>query len=75
MLNFCIHKFGKVEDNYQYCSKCGKAIEAPKVKCDHKWETIVEGDVSSNITSRIIKKVYVNRCIICGEIKRVEIEA
>jgi hypothetical protein len=32
------HKYGKVEDGYQYCIKCGKAILAPVAKCQHVWK-------------------------------------
>lgn len=42
MINFCLHKFGKVENGYQYCQKCGIAIAAPKINCNHKWEFAYE---------------------------------
>jgi len=34
MFNFCKHKFNRIENGYQYCDKCGKAIP---VICNHKW--------------------------------------
>lgn len=39
MKMFHRHKYGKIEDGYQYCVKCGIAIVAP---CKHNWEKLYE---------------------------------
>jgi hypothetical protein len=64
----CRHKFGKVENGYQYCLKCGRMIVAP---CSHKWEDIERVNVSmwKNITGYII----VQCCSLCTEIRQVHI--
>ena len=36
---FCRHKYGKIEDGYQHCTKCNKAIVVP---CNHKWNKLKE---------------------------------
>ena len=59
---FCIHKYGKVEDGYQYCSKCGKAVVIP---CNHKWENIAER--SSTLTGH--QNGFIQQCEKCGELR------
>ena len=68
----CKHKWGKVEEGYQYCEKCGKARAAPEKICSHHW---VEMDSYklSNIFSRdrdsFNSVTYIMRCSGCGEMK------
>ena len=66
-----MHKFEKqIIEGYQYCEKCGKAIP---VECNHKWETIVETEISPEYNPRVyIAKMYILKCISCGEIKKNE---
>jgi hypothetical protein len=70
---FCNHKLGKVEGNYQYCIKCGKAFPAPKVGCNHKWIQKGTQDIGT-IFGNVYKRVIVKECIHCGEIKQIEIK-
>ena len=69
---FCFHKYGKIENGYQYCQKCGKVIAVP---CNHKWETKSEESVNQSYGARLIHKgsFFILRCINCGEIKKSEI--
>lgn len=60
----CKHTFGKVEDGYQYCTKCGTAQAAP---CRHEWKIIgrKEGPAThANLCE----------CQICGELKTTQTE-
>lgn len=55
------HKFGKLENNIQYCKRCGIA---KRIECDHKWDTIRSCfNESLGIYKRILK------CNKCGEEK------
>jgi hypothetical protein len=67
---FCRHKFGKVEGEYQYCKKCGKAISVP---CNHKFEKLHVFPVTW-IWGKTCAYIYVSRCVKCGEIKRDEVK-
>lgn len=70
------HKYEKVEkDGYQYCSKCGKAILAPKQDCDHKWQRIDRVKISNILWGQnyIVGHKYVLECQKCGCIKSVDI--
>jgi uncharacterized Zn finger protein len=58
---FCFHKYGKIEDGYQYCKKCGKAHS---VKCSHKWEEY------SKIYNGSKGAGYLLKCKRCGEFKK-----
>lgn len=63
---FCKHKYGKIDNGYQYCEKCGKAIVAP---CAHKWKILQEihrypysfGE-KGDIPSGIVKIFICERC-------------
>jgi hypothetical protein len=70
MFNFCNHKFGKVEGNYQYCQKCGIAKAAPEVKCNHKWKREFVEDVYHVFSGRIYRKIILYECENCGETKQ-----
>lgn len=62
----CRHKrFGKVEEGFQYCLKCGWARRLP---CSHKWvrENIVK--VMGNF-GYVFYFEALDRCEICGEVK------
>lgn len=65
---FCFHKYGNIENGYQYCEKCGKA---KPVKCNHIFTIIravrltYHGD---NVGTKIIFQ-----CQKCGIIKKDEL--
>ena len=65
---FCKHKYGKVEDGYQYCTKCGTARE---VGCNHQWERIGEMKRKALWSSSGFSEItFVLQCKKCGDIKR-----
>lgn len=70
----CKHKFGKIEDGYQYCTKCGKAKAAPFRECEHKWEIINQFSIqiTDNWTNGIL---YICQCTKCGDIKKNKIKS
>jgi hypothetical protein len=73
---FCNHKYGKVEDGYQYCEKCGKAtlIGLPEVlPCQHYWKVIKSYEVSNRLYGNIYKHQFILQCDKCGEIKNQEL--
>jgi ribosomal protein S27AE len=66
----CFHKYGKIENGYQYCSKCGKAIIAPinRAECDHNfslWKTILSREYACSDW----KTVQQRKCSNCGYIE------
>jgi uncharacterized OB-fold protein len=65
-------KYGKVEDGYQYCLKCGKAILAPQPKCQHKWIREEEIEITSN--GWVLGKLYIDCCKKCGELNKTYIK-
>jgi len=70
---FCFHKFGNVDNGYQYCKKCNKAIPVSLPKCSHKWEIIdkysrVKYNFQGEITSTT-GFLYILQCSECGDIK------
>jgi len=73
LLKKCQHKYGKVEEDYQYCENCGIAIAAPKIVCtEHRWLIIdVKGLTRTNYIngSSYPFTVYTQECENCGEIK------
>ena len=65
---FCRHKFGKVEDGYQYCEKCGKAFV---VSCSHRWQSVQEVIMKQwGVPSG---KIIVQQCTRCGEIQKIDV--
>lgn len=64
---FCNHKWGKIENGYQYCEKCGKAR---LVKCNHLWEPFREIKVYNDLGG--IYHKYIFKCKNCGKIKKVK---
>jgi hypothetical protein len=67
----CIgHKYGKVEDGYQYCIKCGYARNIPH---EHHWIKTEQISVYGSNGKIPVAYVYVYNCSICGEIKKVRI--
>jgi len=62
------HKWGKVEDGYQYCTVCGKARPVPVQACEHVWETISkEHIVQYGSFGKFPKGInYHLRCKKCG---------
>jgi len=69
MSNLCFHKFGKVEGGYQYCQKCGIAIAAPKVECNHKWIYKWAQDTKGPY-GNTYKRTLLYECEKCGELKQ-----
>lgn len=69
----CKHNYGKVEGNYQYCIKCGKAIAAPKIECSHSFKIEREIEHQHLISKGIYKRTYILRCTKCGDIKTIEV--
>jgi uncharacterized Zn finger protein len=69
---FCKHQYGKVDGKYQYCEKCGKAIEAPLAACNHRW--VIERKFERiNTINRITWAIYLMRCQDCGEMKQMTV--
>lgn len=68
---FCKHKYGKVDDGFQYCEKCGKAESAPEKTCSHKWEEFTTLTVSNRFTHHTMEYIYVMKCSVCGEMKKI----
>ena len=69
---FCFHKYGKIDNNYQYCEKCGKAKIIP---CFHTWQLTKEINVFSWINSSLPEYfVHIYHCIKCGEVKKIRID-
>jgi hypothetical protein len=61
----CDHKLGEVKDNYQYCTKCGKAFI---VECSHKWIQISTIQVPDR-WGQLADIGYVLQCTKCGDMK------
>jgi len=59
------HKYGKIEDECQYCIICGKART---LECAHKWETIEVHSVTKGNSTILIGHRYILRCKNCGDI-------
>ena len=61
---FCCHKWGKIENKYQYCTKCN---QARPVKCNHNWEE-KEAMKLLGVNSKAWKHTqYIMKCTECGE--------
>lgn len=63
----CEHVFGKVENGYQYCEKCGIAILAPKFVCEQHKLVLVD-KIQRSMWGQPKDIIYVSRCVNCGEI-------
>ena len=73
---WCSHKYGKIEDGYQYCEKCGKAIVAPLIKpapCVHKWKEFSTIKQRGPWDGDYRQTGWMFRCELCGEMKKVSI--
>jgi len=68
---FCNHKYGEVKGNYQYCTKCGKAIVAPKVECNHIWVKEGEYEAGNMLGASFNAVLTTYHCKCCGIIKTV----
>lgn len=66
---FCSHKYGKIENNVQYCLKCGKAKAAPKCK-NHDFEIIEELGNYRNRDKNLIGVIYIQKCKHCGKMQK-----
>ena len=66
---FCSHVYTKVVDGYQYCEKCRKARAVP---CPHIW--VQDNTYSMSNAGTTYKKVIVQRCTKCGELKKFEMD-
>ena len=65
----CKHKFGKVDDGYQYCIKCGKAIPVPAKQCEHKFIETDKLDYQGPFQN-VYKALYIIKCTKCGILRR-----
>ena len=64
----CFHKYGKVENGYQYCSKCGKAA---RVKCSHIWKNYKQYNCFDSKLDEIPRYVkFILMCQKCGSLKK-----
>ncbi len=60
---FCYqHEYGKIEEGFQYCKKCGKAI------CVHKWEEVESFEKIDNYTGNVVSIIKLCKCKKCGEL-------
>lgn len=64
MFKICNHKWGLINDGYQYCEKCGKAIA---VKCSHNY--IIKGTLRVSLGGVNKGYIYVLMCDNCGHMK------
>jgi hypothetical protein len=64
---WCFHKYGKIEDGYQSCSKCGKIIPVP-CNCIWKKLSVTEKCAIQDGQTRVVGEVYVLECTKCGDI-------
>ena len=72
---FCNHKYGKIEEKYQYCQKCGKAIVAP---CTHKWKEKYRREYEQSNGFGLMSEagtILFYECEICGETKTVKFKS
>jgi len=67
---FCIHRYNKIENNYQYCKKCGIARV---VLCAHVWQAKDKIITKFVWQKKFMETGYVLQCKKCGEIKKVAI--
>lgn len=65
------HKYGKVEEGYQYCLKCGKAIIAPQQHI-HKWFLRTEISLVDGWSREPCGHIFLYECENCGEVKKVK---
>lgn len=67
---FCLYrKYSRIENGYQYCLKCGKAIAAPVKPCKHDWKVIDSIDrfvVEPLLIKKSMGKIYSLQCKNCG---------
>lgn len=59
-------KYGKVENDYQYCVECGKAIHVP---CKHVWVNEGKYGIYAGNSNQPSGYGFIDRCEKCGEIK------
>lgn len=65
----CNHKYGKEDNGYQYCEKCGKGIAMPKKVCSHKFN-IIDTFKWENSFYGSSGRIYMLQCEKCGEMKK-----
>lgn len=62
------------KDGFQYCEDCGQAFLAPRYdKCKCIWKTIKEYSTTNRLYGNVVSFTYVQKCIHCGEIKKIEV--
>jgi hypothetical protein len=64
---WCKHKWGDVDGDYQYCTKCHIARAAP---CPHRWKLLDSYSVykvNPNQPHAFLKAL---QCTKCGDIKK-----
>lgn len=64
----CNHKYGKEDNGYQYCEKCGEGIAMPQKVCNHKFKIIERFNVSNLCGGSHF--LYLLQCEFCGEMKK-----
>lgn len=65
------HKYGKIENGYQYCEKCGKARH---IECNHKWSVIeTYKKYAFRGAPRPYSFIYIMQCAVCGDIKKMDV--
>jgi hypothetical protein len=64
------HKYGKIDNGYQYCSICGKALP---VGCSHEWEDKGHYSEKNTYNGNVYNVIYVLRCTKCGDMKTISI--
>jgi len=69
----CKHKFGRVEDRYQYCDKCGTAKAAPARECEHVWQEVTQMNTTSRLNGSLQKITYVMKCTKCANMKTFDV--
>lgn len=65
----CKHKFGRIEDGYQYCEKCGKAFAVERPECKCSWEEIEHYTITNTVMGNTLTHIYVLRCKYCGRME------
>lgn len=71
----CNHKYGEVDGKgYQYCKKCGKANNVGFPPCNHKWGDVATLTKTSQRYGHITGYTYIQKCELCGEMKRFDVD-
>ncbi len=58
------HKYGKIEEGYQYCTECGIATAVP---CKHVWVNDSIYEIKDHYTGSIKRLDVYQQCKNCGD--------